>query len=59
MARASQGCLTHLLQDLGESKLVRLHKLLQFVQITAEETEAFVQRDISGGQFGGMFGSGL
>lgn len=43
-----------LLQDLGECGLVDLDKLLQLVEVVTEQSKAFVERDIAGGQLGCM-----
>lgn len=37
-----------LLQDFGESRLVDLNELLQFVKIVAEETEPFIESHVAG-----------
>jgi hypothetical protein len=44
--------LANLFQNLGESSLVDFNKLLQLVEIVAEQAEAFVQSHIAGRQLG-------
>jgi hypothetical protein len=51
--------LANLFQNLGESSLVDFNKLLQLVEIVAEQAEAFVQSHIAGRQLGGRRSAGL
>jgi hypothetical protein len=58
---ADKSCnkLANLFQNLGESSLVDFNKLLQLVEIVAEQAEAFVQSHIAGRQLGGGRSAGL
>jgi hypothetical protein len=58
---ADKSCnkLANLFQNLGESSLVDLNKLLQLVEIVAEQAEALVQSHIAGRQLGGGRSAGL
>ena len=58
---ADKSCnkLANLFQNLRESSLVDFNKLLQFIEIIAEQAEAIVQSHIAGRQLGGRRSAGL
>ena len=58
---ADKNCykLANLFQNLGESSLIDFNKLLQLVEIVAEQAEAFVQSHIAGRKLGGRRSAGL
>lgn len=56
---AANGGTPNLLQNLGKSRLIDLDKLLQLVEIAAEQTKPLVQSNVSGGELRGRVGANL
>ena len=49
----------NLLQNLGKCRLVDLNKLLQLVQVVAEEAETLIESDKAGRKLGGVSATSL